>query len=116
VALGDLFAGRLTFRRLGVLVRALPSDSSTVSAIAPALGDAPPPETPRQWSTSEAFLAAAHNQLSLLRYSFESANSGKGSKVPKPFLIEPPSGAPARVRMTLEQKQRIRDHNHNRRD
>ena len=114
IALGDLFAGRLTFRRLGVLVRALPADSATVSALAPELSDAPESTAPpKQWSTTEAFLAAAHNQISLLRYSFESANSGKGSRIPKPFLIDPPGlGARKLQRLSDDDKARIRGHNH----
>jgi hypothetical protein len=79
VALGDLFTGALTWRRLLVLLRGLPATSRLARARDPRA----------EWTTSDYLMAqAADNaalvadELAVFRWMWTSVNRRKGSNAP----------------------------------
>lgn len=73
IDLGDLVTGRLTWRRLGVLVQQLPADSATVRArIGPSAA----------WTTSEHLLALIADRLGIANWQRQGKRT---SKRPQPL-------------------------------
>jgi hypothetical protein len=93
VDLGDLFrpGGRLSWRRLGVLVEHLPPESATKTALRDELDDgalerlaALPRRGHGPWSHVELLLAAVHDSLERLIY-VQYARAGAKVKPPEPM-------------------------------
>lgn len=97
VPLADLAAGRLSWRRFGVLVRHLPLDSSTALAVNGAAG---------AWGINEHLLAATVDALRVANWQ----RAGDKTKAP-PKPIPRPGGhrrriAPDELRRRLDDLQR----------
>lgn len=71
----------LTYRRLGVLLKALPRESLVVREISGPVAE---------WSQLEHLMATMVDELRGLCYAYVSAHSGKGKKPPKPNPIVRP--------------------------
>ncbi|MGE3795113.1 MAG: hypothetical protein AB7I38_14460 [Dehalococcoidia bacterium] len=63
VDLGDLFRGRLSWRRLGVLIRGLPVESRFVSSLPRTTGVDTDDSTASRWSHQEYILADLYDLL-----------------------------------------------------
>lgn len=88
LALGGLFTGELTWRRLGVLLRELPRDSATAKAL----------YGPRvEWSDTEYLLAGVVDLLAQGNWMFARVNSK--AKVAHPEPVRRPGEADTRKRM-----------------
>lgn len=80
--------GRMSWRRLWVLVSQLPRDAATVIA---ELG----PER-AAWSTEVELLARAVDELTIANWQFASAHRGKAPPPPDPELVPRPFDEPGR--------------------
>ena len=96
--MADYFAGRMTHRRMSVLVRNLPRESALIRQAYPDLANA--------WSTTEHQLADIATSLRLRLYQ------AGGAKGKKPDLLRPPGWVDteghtmAGVALTADQVQR----------
>lgn len=84
VALTDLWAGRLSLRRLRVLLEHLPPDSGTAYAIT---GNDPGPL--RGWKLGDALLGRLVDELASYRWQWETAHQDKGARRPPPGSVLP---------------------------
>lgn len=87
-------ASRLTWRRFGGLLKYLPPESATMTALRNAYPesvneDGPDPAEGR-WSQLEMLVATCADELRNLRYVYTSANAGKGKKPTPPDPIPRP--------------------------
>ena len=104
----DVFRGTLTLRKVSVLVAGLPSDSLTMSAMAPALANLPEPDgTPRQWSTEAHLLASVVDAVTQLTVAYVGAHS-KSTPKWEPMPRPTPKRAPQIHRMTEAQREALR--------
>jgi hypothetical protein len=92
IRLADLAAGRLSWRRFGVLVRHLPLDSATALAVN---GDA------AAWGITEHLLAAAVDALNAANWQ-----RAGDKKLPRPKPIPRPG---TDRRLSVEMAERLRD-------
>lgn len=78
---------RLTWRRFNGLLRHLPPESATMTALRNAnpdsVGEDGPDPAEGRWSQVEILLASAVDELRYLRHDYQSANTGKGRRRPK---------------------------------
>ena len=86
--MADLFRGRLSWRRLGVLVRQLPPEAALWRSIDPEAA---------AWGLSEQLLASAVDVLAVIAWMYQSVNRPKNSRampmprqIPRPG-VEPPA-------------------------
>lgn len=91
VAVTDLWTGRLSLRRLRVLLDQLPPDCATAYAIT---GTDPGPM--RGWKLGDALLGRLVDELSAYRWQWETAHQSKGRKRRPPGSVLPKSGNPTR--------------------
>ena len=85
VDLLDLYRGRLSMRRLSVLLRALPREAATVQALDPAL----------TWGVAEYLAANTVDTLQALLWTYLAAHRGKGqTPPPRPERTPRPGDAP----------------------
>lgn len=92
VDLCDLWRGRLSLRRVRVLIDHLPPDSATAQAVAGG-GDSPL----AGWSLLAALVGRLVDEVSLQRWQWESAHLGKNQrprKQPPSVLPKPPRTPP----------------------
>jgi hypothetical protein len=95
IDLRDLWRGDLTWRRLAVLVAALPPESATKTAVREALSPAQRATLPQRqghgpWSHSELLLAAIVDRLALLLWqNAGKASAPKPAPVPRPGIEQP---------------------------
>ncbi len=86
--LADLYTGRLTYRRLGVLVTHLPPESATKTAAREALDDddAPVGEPAGfgPWSHTDLLLASVLDALHVLAWQQTQIHGGKRTSPPDP--------------------------------
>lgn len=100
--------GTLTFRKVGVLINGLPSDSLTMSALAPTLANLPEPDgPPRQWSTEAHLLASVVDAVTQLTTAYVGAHS-KSTPKWEPFPRPTPKRQPQIRRMTEAQREALR--------
>jgi hypothetical protein len=83
----DLYRGRLSLRRLAVLVRQLPPESATVRALTPEAA----------WSTTDYLLAAVLDAARWGNWLTVETNKRKGAKNPRPLPVPRP-GDPVTTR------------------
>lgn len=96
IDLRDLWRGDLTWRRLAVLVAALPPESATKTAIRDSmtpeqLASLPTSSGHGPWSNSELLLAAVVDRLSLLLWQNSRSKSKQPPPIPRPG-VEQTSG------------------------
>ena len=113
IDLGDLFRGRLSLRRLGVLVAALPPESATMSALAPLVADVEPDpdRVPRQWSTDQHLLANVADGIGALTHLYLSAHSDSAPAKWVPMDRPGVTRTPAVLRPDPAQVERLRARN-----
>lgn len=98
IELTDLWRGRLTLRRLRVLVDHLPSDSATARSIA----GFRPSDALAGWGLTQLLIARLWDELAAYRWQWEAVHSKKGRPqrpAPEPLvprLEEPPSSPSSR--------------------
>jgi hypothetical protein len=87
-------ASRLTWRRLGVLIRRLPPESATMTALRVAHPDSVTEDGPDpaegQWSQTEMLLAALVDSVRILQWTYVSAHVDKGQRPERPQPIPRP--------------------------
>jgi hypothetical protein len=85
----DLWRGRLSWRRLGVLLAGLPPESATVTAIRDASPEpvepVDPPDGHGPWSRTEMLLALLADQLVRLQWLYVSAHTKNPPPQPEPL-------------------------------
>lgn len=116
VDLSDVFRGRVSWRRLLVLIRYLPADALLVSRLYADIDEPdalPDPEYDRLWTTDQALLAALVDAVRSLEHTFVTANS-KRKPPPLDPLPRPGRRHPRipRKRLSEAQRARIRRMNH----
>jgi hypothetical protein len=99
---------RLTWRRLGVMVRHLPPESATKTALRNGMTEAEYRQASQggdpsqgQWSHTDMLLASLIDAVRRTEYVMIRVNGGKG-KPPEPF---PRPGASSRPRRRISEKQ-----------
>jgi hypothetical protein len=110
-----LYRGRLSYRKLGVLVNHLPPESATITAIRASMTDeeleeqanAADPEAGR-WSSLEMLLAALYDEVRRFEHLYVSAHTKKGQagKAPPPLPRPGVSRRPKRRQSRLTDEQR----------
>lgn len=105
----------MTWRRLGNLIRHLPPESATMTALRNTDPDGVKGGDPREgrWSQAEMLLAEVHDQVARLAWLFAVANTSKGQKPKKPDPIPRPGVADTKRRrktLTGEQYERLFAH------
>lgn len=111
--LRDLWRGGLTLRRVGVLAKALPPESATMSALAADTDEAAlaEPERPRRFSVDQHLAATLVDAVNAMHHSFTCAHSKRPP--PRPIPLWRPGHAPRRraARLTPAARERIRTRN-----
>lgn len=116
IDLGDLRrrGGFLTWRKLGVLVRHLPPESATMTALRNAMppellkresDDADPGRAP--WSHSQMLEASQLDTLRMILHVLVAANGGKPGEPPAPTRRPGVAGQKKRRRLTVEERRRL---------
>lgn len=110
-----MYRGRLSLRRLRVLIEHLPPESATktglrnaipVEELARSADEGRPDLAP--WSGTETLLAAVKDEIRLLRMVTVAANGGKaGEFTPTPRPGIPPKSAQQRKGLTEEQRRAL---------
>jgi hypothetical protein len=103
--------GKLSLRKLGVLISYLPSESATATAIRNATADSvgqadadPPDPGKGQWALNDMLLAAVIDELRWSRYEFRKANSDQPGQ--EPSQVERP-GVKVKRRTRLNREQQM---------
>lgn len=87
----NLWRGGLSYRRLGVLIAALPPESQTKTAVRDSLTTeelaerAPDDDSHGRWSNTELLLAAVADGVNILAWQQGQINGGKKSPPPDPI-------------------------------
>jgi len=116
IDLGDLRrrGGFLTWRKLGVLVKYLPPESATMTALRNAIpaellaresDNADPGRAP--WSHTQMLEAAQLDTLRLILHVLVAANGGKPGEPPPPTRRPGVAGQKKRRRLTLEERRQL---------
>jgi hypothetical protein len=83
IELADLYRGRLSLRRLRVLIDHLPVESRTARSLA----DAPPELA--HWTLDSALLGRLVDEMSAMRWTYESAHVEPRDRRPPPKSVLP---------------------------
>jgi hypothetical protein len=112
IDLRDLWRGGLSLRRLGVLVKGLPPESLTVSALADQVDPdrLAEPEFERRWSVDQHLLAGVMDAVNALHHSYSQAHSKR--RIGKFTPLVRPGKAPPRRRLSAAAREKIRRRNH----
>jgi hypothetical protein len=112
----DLYRGRLSYRKLGVLIDHLPPESATITAIRSAMTDEELTEwsaggdpAKGRWSSLEMLIAALLDEVRRFEHMYVSAHVKKGQSGPAPAPVPRPGisqKTPARRRSRLTDEQR----------
>lgn len=104
--LRDLWRGGLTLRRIGALIRQLPPDSATISALAAEvvdIADVPDGAAPRLWSVDQQLLASVVDSLAIVQWTVAQTNSKE--RLPPPTMLARPGAAKTATRPTATPQQ-----------
>ncbi|MFJ4637618.1 hypothetical protein ACIP69_18590 [Streptomyces hygroscopicus] len=104
-----MYRGKLSWRRLRVLIQHLPPESATMTALRNALSDEELAEQAEQgeperarWSQAEQLLAMLIDVSRSQLYAFQKANSTKGARLgPPPEPIRRPGAKPRKKKARL---------------
>lgn len=116
IDLGDLRrrGGFLTWRKLGVLIKHLPPESATMTALRNAVpaellaresADADPGRAP--WSHTQMLVAAQLDTLRLILHVLIAANGGKPGEPPAPIRRPGIAGEKKRRRLTAAERRQL---------
>lgn len=102
-------ASRLTWRRLGVLIRRLPPESATMTELRnsypESVSEDGPDPAEGQWSQAEMLLAAVVDSVRMLQWTYVSAHAGKGQRPERPEPIPRPGTGRAKRKPRLSDAQ-----------
>ncbi|MEV0444016.1 hypothetical protein AB0I84_23830 [Streptomyces spectabilis] len=110
----DVYRGRLSMRRLRILIEHLPPESATKTAVRNALtpeeisaaGEGRPDLAP--WSSTETLLALVRDEIQILRVALVAVQTGQKldfTPTPRPGI--PPKSAQQKRRLTDEQRRAL---------
>ncbi|MFD7705718.1 hypothetical protein [Streptomyces sp. NPDC059786] len=109
----DLHRGRLSWRRLRILIQGLPAESRTMTAMRnamtaeelAALSEQGEPEKGR-WSQTEQLLAVVADRIAELTYAYSTSHTEKGKKKPRrPDPIRRPGVQQAKPKQQINDEQ-----------